>query len=360
MTDSIQILGSRHGGGAERFFVRLVTALNARGHRALAVVPPESWAARKLPDEVPKQHLRMRSIWDVAARLGIRKIVRRERPPIVQTWLGRATRLTRLPANGSPVHVTRLGGYYKLNGYRHAHAWVGNTRGIRDYLLQAGLPETRVFHIGNFIELPPALPVSECMAFRARHDIPCDAWLLLSIGRLHPCKGFADLIDALSALPTQHQGRPLHLAIAGDGPLREALHAHAAASPAASRIHWLGWIDQPNLALQAADLFVCPSREEALGNVILEAWANRVPAVATRTAGATELIEPGVSGLLCDIGAPSDLAGKLGEALAMTEGERDAMIAAGRRRIIEVHSEEAIVNAYLDLYRKLSSSPDPS
>ena len=95
----------------------------------------------------------MRGIWDLWARGKIAKLVESRRPPIVQTWMGRATRLTHLPARSQSVHVARLGGYYNPKGYRHAHAWVGNTRGICDHLIREGLPANRFFTSVTFMSL---------------------------------------------------------------------------------------------------------------------------------------------------------------------------------------------------------------
>ena len=83
--------------------------------------------------------LPMRIVGDPISRLEVSRLIGRRRPHIVQTYTGRATRLTRLSRQNESVHVARLGGYYKVGGYRHAHAWIGNTKGICDYLVAAGL-----------------------------------------------------------------------------------------------------------------------------------------------------------------------------------------------------------------------------
>ncbi|WJW75269.1 glycosyltransferase [Thiohalobacter sp. IOR34] len=353
MTDSLHILGSRGGGGAENFFLRLVGALNEAGHRAAAVVPADSQVAARLPAGVPLYPVPMRSVWDLPSRWAIRRLVRRLRPAIVQTYMGRATRLTRLPAGGGTVHLARLGGYYDLKGYRHAHAWIGNTRGIRDYLIAGGLPAERVFHIGNFIDPPRPVDADELAAWRARLGIPPQARLILGLGRLHPNKGFADLLDAFERLPAEIEGRPLHLLIAGDGPLAGELHAHAGRLGCGPRIHWAGWIDDPSPCFRLAELFVCPSRHEPLGNVILEAWAEGLPVLTTASQGARELVTPGENGLLAGIGDIPGLAAGMQRLL------EDAPLAqrlaeAGLSEVRTRHSREAVVGAYLDLYRRLA------
>ena len=94
--------------------------------------------------------------------------------------MGRASRLTHLPPNGTAVHVARLGGYYKIDGYyRHAHAWIGNTQGICDYLIREGLPASRVFLIGNFVPAAISLSAGDRTALRQRYGPTpesCSRW----------------------------------------------------------------------------------------------------------------------------------------------------------------------------------------
>lgn len=348
---SLHVIGGRKLGGAERFFVRLVNALAARGERVAALTVAGGEIDASLAPEVERHHAHMAGVWDLYSAWRVHRLGRRY--DIVQTYMGRATRLAYWPRHDRPVHIARLGGYYKLAGYRHAHAWVGNTRGICDYMVAGGLPLERVFHIGNFVDLPPRLDAADLRAMRKQWHLPADALVVLGLGRLHPNKGFADLMTAFARLPATLAGRPLHLVIVGDGPLRADLHALAASLGIGARLLWAGWQYDPAPWYQLADLFVCSSRHEPLGNVILEAWANGTPVLAYSAQGPAELIEPGVDGLLLPVGDITALARGIDTALTMPVPARARMIAAGRAKLHSQFSEEAIVNAYLDLYRRL-------
>lgn len=356
MTTSLHILGSRQGGGAERFFVRLVQGLRNQGQRTFCILPPEAWSREQLGDHPDNLSVAMRSVWDYPSRWHISRLIKRHQPDIVQTYMGRATRLTHLRPGRRPVHIARLGGYYNLKGYRHAHAWVGNTRGICDYLKAEGLPDDHVFHIGNFVEAQPRIDREELSAVRNRHHIPQDAWLLFAIGRLHPNKGFTDLITALDALPEMINGKAVHLIIAGDGPLREELRQQALTTTCAPRIHWAGWVDQPAAYYQAADLFICPSRHEPLGNVILEAWSHAAPVIATESAGALELITPDRNGMLTPLEQPAALAAAIEHQLTQPEAVRKGFGESGLVEVNERYSPEVIVQEYLTLYEQLSNN----
>lgn len=354
MISSVHIIGSKRSGGAEQFYGRLVRALHEQHHPVLAINPPGSLVADDLAADVPQTHIPMRGAWDVLSRWQISRRVAAAQPDIVQTYMGRATRLTHLHPQGvRPVHVARLGGYYDLKGYRHAHAWVGNTRGICDYLVRHGLPADRVFYVGNFVDPAPLITPAQRIRMREAWGIPLDALAVLAVGRLHPAKGMEDLLAAFSRLPSAIHERPIYLTIVGDGPLRDQLAQYSAQLPAHERIRWAGWQTDVMPFYAQADVFVCPSRHEPLGNVILEAWAHRLPVVSTQTLGASELITHGANGLLTPCADSPALAAVLLDVLTTHDKACKTLGMAGYETLLHNYSKEAVVKAYLVLYDTL-------
>ncbi|NJD05244.1 MAG: glycosyltransferase [Methylococcaceae bacterium] len=355
---SVHVLGSRQFGGADQFFVRLVMALHGVGQPVTAITRPASPVAEALVGSgVEQLNLPLANGWDLWSAWRIRQSIARYRPAIVQTYMGRATRLTRLPRTTQSVHIARLGGYYKIDGYyRHAHAWIGNTRGICDYLVQGGLPADKVFHIGNFVPEPQPFSPEQRAELRRCWELPEDASVLLALGRLIEAKGFDDLLRAVARLPAEIGGRPWIVAIAGDGPEAGALRALAKALDVEPRVRWLGWQNPADRCYAAADALVCPSRREPLGNVILEAWNYGLPVVSTRGPGPLELIEPEVNGLLCEPRDAADLAAAIERLLRAPEPQRRAMGAAGLAYLNAHFSQAAILDAYLELYGRLTGA----
>jgi glycosyltransferase involved in cell wall biosynthesis len=352
MIASAHIVAGQALGGAELFYVRLVNALREQGQPVLAINSPGGGVATKLRAEIAQIHVPMRAIWDLPSRWRIGRILREQQPDIVQTYMGRATRLTHLDPGQRPIHVARLGGYYDLKGYRHAHAWVGNTQGIRDYLVRNGLPAARTAHIGNFVDIPAASPPERLADWRRRLAIPEDALVLAAVGRLHPVKGFADLLTALALLETAFHHRPLVLVIVGDGPLNAKLRNHAEQLGIGDRIRWVGWQLDPHPYYELADLFVCPSRHETLGNVILEAWGHGRAVLSTQTPGALELVAHGEDAWLVPPRQPRALADGIRLLLA-DEPLRARLASQGRGKVEARYSQQHIVNAYLDFYQRL-------
>ena len=352
MITSAHIVAGEALGGAELFSVRLVNALHEQGQPVLAINSPGGRVSAKLQADVAQIHVPMRAIWDLPSRWRISAILRQHQPDIVQTYMGRATRLTHVDRGRHPIHIARLGGYYALKGYRHAHAWVGNTQGICDYLIRNGLPAARIAHIGNFVDLPAASTPEQRMDWRRRLNIPEEAWVLVAVSRLHPVKGIEDLLTSLALLENALDHRPLVLVIVGDGPLNAPLRCYADQLGVSRLVRWAGWQQDPSPYYELADLFICPSRHETLGNVILEAWAHGRAVLSTQTAGALELIAHGDEGWLTPLQQPPALADGI-RLLLTDESLRERLAATGRAKVERYYSQRCIVDAYLGLYQRL-------
>jgi glycosyltransferase involved in cell wall biosynthesis len=351
MIRSLHVIGSRRMGGAERFFSRLLEGLRQQGHPAGAVIRPKSPLTGVLEESIPQFQVPMRNGWDLPSLLALKRLIRRLGVPIIQTYMGRATRLTRVPRPS--VHVARLGGYYKVNGYyKHADAWVANTKGICDYLMEQGLPCERIYHIGNFVEIPERSNRQTLLDRRRGLGIPEEAQIIFSLGRLVEKKGMADLLAAFGDLPDRIHDRPLHLVIAGGGPLARTLQRQTRILGLADRVHWVGWQDDPRPFYDMATIFVCPSRIEPLGNVILEAWAHHLPVVSTRTRGALENVADGETGLLTPIASPGPLAETI-RRLLQDDRLRDTIAAEGKAQLSRRFNKARVLSAYLEMYEEL-------
>jgi glycosyltransferase involved in cell wall biosynthesis len=279
--------------------------------------------------------------FDLRTRFAFRREAMAWRPDVVLTWMSRASLLC---PRGDFVHVGRLGGYYDLKYYRRCDHLIGNTRALVDWAMRRGWPRERAHYLPNFVpDTAAAAPLD-----RSLLATPEAAPLALALGRLHPNKGFDLLLEALAAAPA------VHLWIAGEGALRRSLERLVARLGLTRRVRFLGWREDVPALLASADFLVCPSRHEPLGNVVLEAWAARLPVVALASAGPRELIAEGESGLLVP---PEEAPGGLARALARLAGDAAlrARLAAGGRRAYEAgFTEAAVVGRYLDLFKRIT------
>lgn len=330
--------GAQHG-GAEAFFVRLAIALHNTGLEQRVVIRrnPDRAAQLSAAGVAPRQ-LRYGGPLDLLTRLSLSQEIRRFRPDIVLSWMSRAASFA--PNGGRRYsHIGRLGGYYDLKYYRTCDHLIGNTPGIVAHIVESGWPAERASYVPNFVSAASASPVS-----RSNLSTPRSARVVLALGRYHENKAFDVLLRAARMLPD------VYVWLLGDGPLAADLKEQAVASGIAPRVRFLSWAADPAGYYAAADLVVCPSRWEPLGNVVLEAWAQRRPIVAAASAGPQHLIDDGRNGLL----VPVDDANALADAIHRVLGDSDLadrLAEGGWDSYQADYSESKVVARYMELFR---------
>ncbi len=121
-----------------------------------------------------------------------------------------------------------------------------------------------------------------------------------TIGSLSPVKGYDRLLRVAKRL--KNDGYALNIQLLGDGdsPVKQELFALQESLGLQDYVHFLGFQDSPFPWLKESDIFVSTSLSEGLPYVICESLALGVPVVATRTAGAMELLGEDQYGLLAD------------------------------------------------------------
>ncbi|MDD3774249.1 MAG: glycosyltransferase [Patescibacteria group bacterium] len=131
----------------------------------------------------------------------------------------------------------------------------------------------------------------------------------LAVGRLDKIKGFDILIKAFNLIIKKNQN--LKLFFIGDGGERKNLKILVKNLNLTKKIFFLGERHDVNKLLNAADIFVLPSREEGRALVLLEAAANEKAIIASRVGGIPEFIKDQENGLLFRVGDEVDLAQKM-------------------------------------------------
>lgn len=146
-------------------------------------------------------------------------------------------------------------------------------------------------------------------------QLPEGQLLIGNVAAIAPHKDYFTFVDTAEVL-VQRQLPAHFLIIGGDGGEEQAIREYIAAKGLQERITLLGFrTDVPEL-LPELDLFLFSSKTEGLGSSLLDAFACRVPVVATRAGGVPELVEEGRTGLLAE---PGDAEGLAAQAWRMLE-----------------------------------------
>jgi glycosyltransferase involved in cell wall biosynthesis len=163
---------------------------------------------------------------------------------------------------------------------------------------------------------------------------------------LHENKAFDVLLDALARIPNAY------LWLAGDGPKRAELEAQAEKLGVKPRVRFLGWRDDIEALLASCNVFVCPSRHEPLGNVVVEAWAQSKPVVAADSLGPGVLIDQNKNGVLVPINDAKSLANGIQRVLG-DENLQSAIAHHGRATYEKHFTESIVVEQYLSFFESL-------
>ncbi len=336
------IAGGEHG-GAERFFVDLATALSARGYQQHAV-------SRLYPDR--SQSLIEAGCGVTVARMGgpldmlsgwrAARAARNFGPDILLAWMNRAAALA---PRGPWRMVGRLGGYYNLKYYAKCDHLICNTPDLVQHCIRNGWAEDRVDYIPNF---SPRIENVEPVQ-RASVATPENVPVLLILARLEESKAIDVAIAALAELPE------VYLWVAGEGSCEHALKSKAMSLGVSDRVKFLGWRQDREALLAAADICLVPSRHEPFGNVVVNAWASGTPLVAAESQGPRYLITDQVNGLL----VPVDNSSAMSVAVRRVLSDKDlakTLVSGGQDAVNDRFSENVVISAYCRLFERLSSS----
>jgi len=113
-------------------------------------------------------------------------------------------------------------------------------------------------------------------------------------------------------------------------------------------IEHLGVTDDVRPSIAAANCIVLPSYREGLPRSLLEASAMARPIVATDVPGVRDVVDDGVTGLLCAVRSAPSLAAAMLAMIARSPHERRAMGEAGRARVERQFAIAEVTSRYLD------------
>lgn len=126
-------------------------------------------------------------------------------------------------------------------------------------------------------------------------------------------------------------GRPVHLVLVGDGPLRESLERTARAMRLETSVSFLGHRNDVERIFGAVELALITSAAEGIPGVAIEAQMAGCPVVTFRIGAVAEVIEHGVTGVIVDPAEPLEMAEQV-STLLTDDAARTAMGEEARER----------------------------
>lgn len=241
----------------------------------------------------------------------------------------RGSTLGSLALAGMIDHHRRAGTYAKK-----VDQFIALTEFARGKFIAAGVPTERISVKPNTAP-DPGRPDGQSQ----RHGA-------LYVGRLSAEKGVDTLIEAWKGI-----GYPLR--IAGAGPLRDELAAHAP-----KNVTFLGAIDRAAVCAEmarAAFLVVPSTCYEGFPMVIAEAYACGLPVLASRIGSLAELVRPGMTGDVFEPGDAASLATTVRRTIANSDALSELSTIA-RQTYDDKYSGAVVLNELLAIYQRVLST----
>lgn len=199
----------------------------------------------------------------------------------------------------------------------------------------------------------PVAPSRTARLLRSELHLARDEVLLFTPGRLFRGKGLEYLIEAV-AHAQKAGSRPFRVALAGDGPLRDALERRVSSLGLHDRVTLLGFRKDIADLLRASDGVILPSLHEGMSMALLEAMAAGKPIITTAIGGNLEATDNGAGAILVPPGDSRELANAMLDLLNHSS-RYDPMARRARALYEQNHTESAMLEAYRREYLALTN-----
>jgi glycosyltransferase involved in cell wall biosynthesis len=241
---------------------------------------------------------------------------------------------------------------------RRAGVFVAISTAVKSELIAAGILPERIHCIPNSVDTARFRPLDRDARadLRRRLDLSPGAPVVVYTGRLVTYKGLPGLLAVWPRIQAQFPRS--RLLLVGEGGLdihncEAELRAFVAEQGLGASVIFTGRVSNVHEYLQAADIFVFPSEEEAFGISLLEAMACELPVIGTAVGGLQDLLRHCQNALV----VPPRDGRALERALRLLLANPDLAQRLGRTALADVHqqyAEPTVLAQYLSLFSELA------
>lgn len=237
---------------------------------------------------------------------------------------------------------------------KQANAFVAISKPVAQEFEECGAKN--IHHIPNGIDSDVFKPVGDHHSLRVKLGLPIDGTIAVYSGKLNQGKGLTDLLLAWENVCAGRNG--LHLVMVGSGGGQSLSCEDELRNIVRERrlpVTFTGYVENVHEYLQAADMFILPSLNEALPMSVLEAMSCGLPVIATRVGGIPEVVSHKENGILIEPANPDQLAAEIAE-LIDRPSLAEELGKNARQTASERYSIKAVAERYYELLCHIHSS----
>lgn len=272
-------------------------------------------------NNITYKSLPFRNSLDVYSAWQVKQLCRRWQPDILHIHSSKSHSiawLASLLGNNIPLVLSRRVAFpirqSSLNTKKYNHPQLRKVICITEAVKKKVLPllfdpsQAVVIHSGIDLSHYPPQPVTNYL--KEHFQLPANSFLVGTIAAFTKEKDYSTfLLTAEKVIKNAcKQKQEIYFIAMGEGSEKPAMEALAKKRHIRSRLIFTGFIPEAKNHLQELDLFLFTSTNEGLGTSLLDAFASKVPVVATDAGGIPEIVRHEETGLLAPVGDSSLLA----------------------------------------------------
>ena len=243
---------------------------------------------------------------------------------------------------------------------KNARCFIAISSEVTKELLTCGVNLNKIRTIPNSVDTDKFCPVSLGKKRELRHKlgIPLEDKIIIFTGRLVSYKGLPLLLSVWQEIQSKHNN--VTLLLVGSGGLdihncEEQLKEFVEKNGLQSSVEFTGDVKNVHEYLQASDIFVFPTENEAFGISLIEAMACGLPAISTCVGGVKDILQNQQNGIVVNPGDFKQLYDSLDKLIS------DTFLSvklgkAGLKTAKEKYSTDIVIRRYIKLFENAANA----
>lgn len=188
---------------------------------------------------------------------------------------------------------------------------------------------------------------------RQKYALTSDAIIIGVTAAIEPAKDLKVFVDTAALVLSKTPNSTFF--IIGDGPEGNTIQQYIDEKGLSKKVHITGFLHNVEEVLPELDIFLMTSQTEGLGTSILDAFACRIPVVATRAGGILEMVKHGETGMLASIKDSANLAQHV-LYLLNNPSVKDKITQQAYELLIQKFTHSVMAQHTLEVYREVLST----
>ena len=223
---------------------------------------------------------------------------------------------------------------------------------IRDVVIGKIKNQAKVVTVHSGIDLHKFKPGSHLNTLRNRYNFPASTKMIGNTSAIADQKDYFTFVDTAEVLLKENSD--LKFLIIGEGPLKSQIENYISSKNLQNDVLFTGFLHNIAEVLPELDIFLITSKTEGLGTSILDAFASKIPVVATDAGGIPEIVWHERTGLLAPVQDSKALANQV--KIILMDAELKGSLTKTAFSFVQQFSKEKTAEKTIKIYQEILRS----